>query len=242
MRLNRFLAAAGFGSRRAVETLILSGRVFLNQRPCLDLATQVKENDEVSVGGKPAHLPGQTTCILLNKPPGYLCSRTDPTDKPLVYALLPPEWRHLHYVGRLDFLSRGLLLFTDDGALTQALLHPSREVERVYQVMTARNLDSEALDSLRQGMTLEDGLRTLPARVRKLKSGAYELTLREGKNREIRRMMRALNHRVLDLCRVAYGPIRLGETEEGAWRTLTGGEILALRASCEGVETASRAP
>jgi 23S rRNA pseudouridine2605 synthase len=232
MRLNRFLAACGFGSRRAVEALIVGGRVRLNQKPCSDLATQIADGDKVEVDGKAAQLPKAPTCIALNKPAGYLCSRTDPAGKPLVYDLLPPELQALHYVGRLDFLSRGLLLFTDDGALTQALLHPSREVERIYQVLTNTPLAAESLQALRSGLTLEDGLRTLPARVTKLKLGGYELTLKEGKNREIRRMMRSLGHRVRDLLRVAYGPIRLDGLEEGAWRRLTAKEILALRLSC----------
>jgi 23S rRNA pseudouridine2605 synthase len=232
MRLNRYLAACGLGSRRAVEALILAGQVQINGKPCADLATQVEATDAVVVAGKPAQLPGKATCLLLNKPPGYLCSRTDPTDKPLVYALLPKELQTLHYVGRLDFLSRGLLLFTDDGELTQALLHPSREVERVYQVMTDRPLDSADLEALRTGLILEDDLKTLPARVRKLDPGWYELTLKEGKNREIRRMMRFLNHKVRDLCRVQYGPIKLGDLEEGSSRLLSKSEIQSLRRSC----------
>lgn len=117
MRLNRYLAACGMGSRRAVESLILAGRVEVNGQACSELATQIQETDKVVVDGRQVKLPEAKTCLVLNKPAGYLCSRTDPADKPLVFELLPPKLRHLHYVGRLDFLSRGLLLFSDDGAL-----------------------------------------------------------------------------------------------------------------------------
>lgn len=237
MRLNRFLAACGFGSRRSVEHLIVTGLVKVNGQPCLELATQVSEADQVTVSGKTAALPAQSTCVLMNKPAGYLCSRTDPADKPLVFELLPVKWRSLHYVGRLDFLSRGALLFTDDGALTQALLHPSREVERVYEVVTDTPLEPQSLASLRTGLTLEDGLRTMPAKVRKLPHGSYELTLREGKNREIRRMMMSLGHRVKDLRRLSYGPIELEDLAEGQCRALTSEEIQSLRLSC-GIEAA----
>jgi 23S rRNA pseudouridine2605 synthase len=232
MRLNRYLAACGMGSRRAVEHLIIAGRVSVNGQICSELATQITSEDKVTVDGKSVALPEAKTCLVLNKPSGYLCSRTDPVDKPLVFELLPPEWQHLHYVGRLDFLSRGLLLFSDDGALTQALLHPSREVERTYHVQLNHPLEREALDALRNGLTLEDGLQTRPAQVRPLRDGFYELILREGKNREIRRMMTALGCRVVDLCRVQYGPIHLGNLKEGQWRRLSDDELQVLQHVC----------
>jgi 23S rRNA pseudouridine2605 synthase len=235
MRLNRYLAACGFGSRRAVESWIREGLVVINGQACLDLGRQVGEVDEVFVDGRKATLPAATTCMALYKPAGYLCSRTDPAGKPLVFSLLPPKWRGLHYVGRLDFLSRGLLLLTDDGILTQALLHPSREVERVYQVSLSQPLAAEDIAALRQGFVLEDGLRTLPARVKHLKTegeATYELTLREGKNREIRRMMSSFGLRVQDLCRVQYGPIGLDGLAEGEWRILSNDELQLLRHVC----------
>jgi 23S rRNA pseudouridine2605 synthase len=232
MRLNRYLAACGFGSRRAVESWIREGLVVINGKVCLEMGTQVADGDVVSVDGRKAVLPQAHTCVALYKPSGYLCSRTDPAGKPLVFSLLPPKLRTLHYVGRLDFLSRGLLLLTDDGALTQALLHPSRAVERVYEVALNHPLEPAAIEALRRGTVLEDGLETLPAKVRLLKEGLYELTLREGKNREIRRMMADFGHRVQDLCRVQYGPIRLDGMREGDWRLLSTKELQQLREVC----------
>ncbi len=218
-----------------MESWIREGLVVINGQVCLDLGRQVTEGDAVVVDGRKAILPTATTCLALYKPAGYLCSRTDPAGKPLVFSLLPPKWRALHYVGRLDFLSRGLLLMTDDGILTQALLHPSREVERVYEVTLSQPLAPEDLAALRKGFVLEDGLRTLPARVKHLKSqgeATYELTLREGKNREIRRMMSSFGLRVQDLCRVQYGPIRLDGLAEGEWRILAEEELQLLRHVC----------
>jgi 23S rRNA pseudouridine2605 synthase len=227
MRLNRYLALCGLGSRRSVEDLVRFGRVTVNgERPDLGLA--VSEGDDVRLDGKPVK-PAQTfDYLMFNKPPGYVCSRGDTHGRPTVYDLLPPEYQTLHYVGRLDMDSRGLLFFTNDGDLTLKLTHPSNGVPRVYAVRTKQPLSEEDIQDLLGGVEVEPGVVFACAEVESTQTG-YRLTLTEGKKREIRRLLHALRHHVIDLKRVAFGAVRLGDLPEGRFRVLEAEEVEVLR-------------
>jgi 23S rRNA pseudouridine2605 synthase len=148
MRINRYLALCGFGSRRAVEDLIVGGAVKVGGEIVYDLARQIGDGEKVQVLGKPAVPPKAHEYVMLNKPKGYLCSATDPFDRPTIYRLMPEVFRKLHYVGRLDYNSRGLIMLTNDGGLTHTLLHPSREVPRTYRVWTRKPLAKKDIKTL----------------------------------------------------------------------------------------------
>jgi len=227
MRLNRYLALCGLGSRRAVEDLIRFGRVQVNGTKA-GLATDVGDTDRVEVDGKPVRPEEKHTYLLFNKPAGYLCSRGDTHGRSTVYDLLPSELHRLHYVGRLDKNSRGLLFFTSDGELTASLTHPSHGVLRVYEVETEYRLTDQDMELLLEGVEVEDGVVLKCAAVRETARG-YEIGLREGKKREIRRLLYALNHRVVDLKRVEFGGVELGDLPEGEFRELSPEELKRLR-------------
>ena len=227
MRLNRYLALCGLGSRRAVEDFIRFGRIKVNGE-IAGLATAVLETDRVELDGKPIHKPEEHAYYLFNKPIGYVCSRGDTHGRETVYDLLPPDLQSLHYVGRLDMDSRGLLFFTDDGELTARLTHPSHEVLRVYRVYTVDRLSEQDMEDLREGVEVEPGVILKCAEIESMPDG-YRLCLREGKKREIRRLLQALGHRVTDLQRVAFGGVELGTLPEGKFRKLTLKEIELLR-------------
>jgi 23S rRNA pseudouridine2605 synthase len=226
-RINRYLALCGFGSRRAVEELIRAGLVKVNGVVVTDLSHKVAQGQKVSVQGKAAKPPEEHIYGVLNKPPGYLCSATDPYDRPTIYDLLRGEHSRLHYVGRLDFRSRGLLILTTDGELTQKLLHPSHEVPRTYLVQTHTPFKEAELRDLRNGVEIGDGVIAKAVSARKIGNGA-EIVLKEGKNREIRRMLEVLGHKVIDLQRIRFGGLELGELPEGEFRLLEPSEIARL--------------
>jgi 23S rRNA pseudouridine2605 synthase len=171
--------------------------------------------------------------ILLNKPPGVITTRSDPRGRPTVYGLLPSEYHGLHYVGRLDRDTDGLLLFTNQGDIAHRLLHPSREVSREYRVQVEGIPTPATLRRLTDGVMLEDG----PARAVSVRLlghrpegiGILTLELREGRKREVRRMMEAVGHPVRRLRRTAFGPLRLGDLRQGEWRELRSAEVVALR-------------
>lgn len=227
MRLNRYLALCGLGSRRSVEDLIRFGRITLNGERA-ELGMPVSEADDVRFDDKPVKPGAAHRYILFNKPPGYVCSRGDTHGRPTVYDLLPPEYQTLHYVGRLDLDSRGLLFFTDDGDLTLKLTHPSNGVPRVYAVRTKQPLSEEDIQDLLGGVEVEPGVVFACAEVETTQTG-YRLTLTEGKKREIRRLLHALRHHVIDLKRVAFGPVRLDDVPEGRFRILDAEEVEALK-------------
>ncbi len=226
MRLNRYLALCGLGSRRAVESLITTDRVSINGTVA-GLATEVKDNDQVEVDGKRVQPEEKHEYLLFNKPAGYLCSRGDPHGRPTVYDLLPLEFRRLHYVGRLDKDSRGLLFFTSDGEWTALLTHPRHEVLRVYAVHTRYELSREDVRDLLDGVEVEPGTVFKCVAVEPDGDG-YLLSLREGKKREIRRLLQALGHHVEDLQRIAFGGVHLGSLPEGKFRPVSAEEMKRL--------------
>lgn len=227
MRINRYLALCGFGSRRAVEDLIRGGAVEVAGEIVFDLARQIAEGEKVKVLGKSAVPPLNLEYVILNKPKGYLCSATDPYDRPTIYRLLPVAFKKLHYVGRLDYNSRGLILLTNDGGLTHSLIHPSRELPRTYKVWTRKRLAEKDAEALLDGVDIGGGETAAAASIRHVEDH-FEVVLLEGKNREIRRMMEAVGYRVVDLQRIRFGALELGDLPEGGYRRLAGPEITRL--------------
>jgi 23S rRNA pseudouridine2605 synthase len=240
MRLAKYLAHAGVASRRAAETMIGEGRVTLAGEVVLDPARDVDEKSSVTVDGRQVSGPEQPVVYALNKPLGVLSTARDTHGRPTVVSLVAGESRRLYPVGRLDGDSSGLILLTNDGALAQRLTHPSFEVPKTYRVRVGGGPVGEgALAKLRAGVRLEDGM-TAPAQVRRVGQGELELTIREGRNRQVRRMCEAVGHPVLALERIAFGRLKLGELAPGASRLLTDAELARLRGGPEDRKQAVR--
>ncbi len=236
MRINKFISLSGLASRRAADSLVAEGRVEVNGEVISDLGHQVDENnDRVTVDGKLAKLPKKTKVIMFHKPAGCVCTKDDPQGRRTVYDYLPPGYSTFKYVGRLDLQSRGLLLFTDDGELLHRLTHPSYEIPRSYYVWTTRPLSDAAAQKLVDGVDIRDPEdpdaqeEIAFATDVYLENGFAELVLIEGKNREIRRMMRAIGYEIRDLKRVSYCKLQLGDLPAGEFRELTADEMNKLR-------------
>ncbi|MCQ2063225.1 MAG: rRNA pseudouridine synthase [Fibrobacter sp.] len=236
MRINKFISLCGIASRRAADTLVAEGHVQVNGETINDLGHQVDETkDQVTVDGKIAKLPQKTKAILFHKPAGCVCTKDDPQGRRTVYDYLPPGYQSFKYVGRLDLQSRGLLLFTDDGELLHRLTHPSFEIPRSYYVWTTKPLSENAAQKLVDGVDISDPEDPNTeediafATDVYLEKGFAELVLIEGKNREIRRMMRAIGYEIRDLKRVSYCHIQLGDLAAGEFRELTADEMNKLK-------------
>lgn len=236
LRINRFLARCGLGSRRAVESLVREGRVRVNDAAVTDLSRRVDpDRDRVTVDGKPVQPVAVGTVLVLHKPVGVVSSLVRQDQRPCVADLLGPEWagRHLFHVGRLDHDSSGVLLLSDDGDLAHSLLHPSRPVWKVYRIEVRPALDSATWPRLADGSLVLDGRPVAPARVRPLddhdRATRLEVELREGRNRQLRRMVELLGSRVVRLHRIAFGPVRLGDLPAGGVRPVTAEEDRELR-------------
>jgi 23S rRNA pseudouridine2605 synthase len=227
MRLGKFVATAGVASRRMAEELIRAGRVSVNGDTITDPARDVRDDDAVRVDGRPVRQPVERVVYALHKPVGVVSTARDPQGRPTVVSLVPATAR-LYPVGRLDVDSSGLILLTNDGELAHRLTHPRFEVPKTYRVAVARGpVDEAALRRLRRGVELEDG-RTAPARVQAIAPGTLEITIREGRNRQVRRMCEAVGHPVRKLERVAFGPLGLDGLRTGAHRRLSDAEVAAL--------------
>lgn len=225
MRLNRFLAHAGCGSRRGCEELILSGRVTLNGTVTTNLATQVGEKDAVKVDGRLVH--GQRTLTaVLHKPAGFVCSADDEAGRKTIFELLPPNWPRLFHVGRLDKQSEGLLIVTNDGDLALRLTHPRYKVEKEYEVEVDRAFAFEDREKLLKGFHIEGG-RAKVEHVYKLSQTRLRLVLKQGIKRQIRLMLYELGYEVKRLIRVRIGKLKL-DVPPGQWRLLTEKEIKSL--------------
>ena len=224
MRLAKYLAHAGVASRRASEDLIRSGRVTVNGEAVTDPATDTTEADEVTVDGKRIAREDRVV-YMLNKPKGVVSTASDTHGRPTVVALIPSD-RRLYPVGRLDADTTGLILLTNDGELANRLTHPRYEVPKTYIATVQGQPGPAALQRLREGVELEDGM-TSPADVRRVRAGV-ELTIHEGRKRQVRRMLEAVGHPVRELRRKAIGDLELGELEEGAYRELSAAEVDAL--------------
>jgi 23S rRNA pseudouridine2605 synthase len=229
VRLNRFLAAAGIGSRRKCDELIATGRVTINGRVCTNFSAQPDERDHVKVDGKLVHLE-RTMTIALHKPAGFVSTRSDPNARDTIFDLLPPKFPRLFNIGRLDTQSEGLLLLTNDGDLAQRLTHPRFKIEKEYEVMLDRQWESVNAQKLLRGIFLE-GQRAQMARIRSIGPTRLRVVLRQGINQQIRRMFFAVGYEVKRLVRVRIGNLRLGDLPRGQWRILSKSELDGLQRS-----------
>ncbi len=236
-RLQKILSTAGVASRRTAETLITQGRVSVNGKVVRELGTKADpETDDIRVDGRRVRAAQRKRYILLNKPRGYVTTRSDPAKRPTVMDLLKGVREYVYPVGRLDYDSEGLLLLTNDGELAARLTHPRHEVERLYEARVRGVPDAHAIDRLASGIVI-DGRKTAPANVKLAKkieadAGAQAVVLvgvHEGRHRQVRQMFDAIGHPVMRLRRVRIGPIRDEALKTGYYRDLTPAEVLKLK-------------
>jgi 23S rRNA pseudouridine2605 synthase len=237
IRLNRFLARCGLGARRKCDELIKSGHVLVNGVKVSELGTKVSVNDKVEYHGKTAVPIRRLEYWAYHKPPGVMVTKDDPQGRTTVYKALEHggfDARHLNYVGRLDYVSEGLLLFTNDGSLIHSVTHPRYQIKKVYQVQINRPLASFDEERLLRGIESEGQVLHAGA-VKKIKGPAggnwYEVALYEGKNRQLRRMFEALHYQVVRLIRNRFASVRLDDLAAGAIRPLTPREIAGLKST-----------
>ena len=227
-RLQVFISHAGIASRRAAENLIQQGRVSVNGKIVNILGSKVFPGDTVLLDGKILHSEKTMHYIALNKPPGYLCSSFDPQGRPLALNLLPGNIsERLYNVGRLDFMSCGLILFSNDGEFTKTIEHPSRSPEKEYIVETSGIIPDQVCDSFLKGIEI-DGIFYQAAMAELTGRKTIRIVLTEGKNREIRRVLSYFHLHALFLCRIRIGPVLLKNLKEGASRPLTNYELEEL--------------
>jgi 23S rRNA pseudouridine2605 synthase len=227
MRLNRFLAAAGIGSRRHCDELIAAGHVTINGQVCTNFSAQPDEHDHVKVNGKIVRTE-QPLHIALHKPAGFVSTRTDPKARDTIFDLLPAKFPRLFNVGRLDAQSEGLLILTNDGDLAQRLMHPRYKIDKEYEVILDHAWEAALTPKLLRGILL-DGERARIAQLHTRTATRLRVVLRQGINRQIRRMFEVMGYRVERLMRTRIGKLRLGELPRGHWRPLTKSELASLR-------------
>ncbi|GHV45162.1 pseudouridine synthase [Spirochaetia bacterium] len=228
VRLQAYLAHAGVASRRSSEKLITSGRVAVNGKIVTVLGEKVLPADEVSLDGRPVKPENKLRYLALNKPSGYICSSSDPQNRPLALELLPPEIpERLYSVGRLDFLSSGLILFTNDGEFAAKIGHPSAEIEKEYIVEASGIIPDSVPEAFAQGITIE-GVYYQSRKIEKIGRKTLRICLVEGKNREIRRVFSHFHLHPLRLHRIRIGRVLLGGLPSGESRALTDKELREL--------------
>ena len=233
IRLQKYLAMCGIASRRTSEKIILSGRVSVNGKIVTQMGTQIDEYlDTVAVDGMIIHPEEKKHYIAYNKPVGEVTTVSDPEGRATVMDKFADYPVRLFPVGRLDYDSEGLLLLTNDGEMMNRVLHPSREVLKVYWTKISNHVTSEEIASLRKGILI-DGKMTSPASVRFIRENTFDtvllISIHEGRNRQVRRMVEAIGHQVVSLRRVGFGPVSLGDLPVGMWRPLTSEEISKLK-------------
>lgn len=234
MRLQKYLASCGVASRRHAEQMIADGLIQVNGTTITEMGFQVNENDEVRVRGEIVKPEEEKHYVLYHKPMGEVTTVSDDKGRETVMDHFRDYPVRLYPIGRLDYDSEGLLLLTNDGDLAAKLTHPRHEVDKTYLARVTGKVSPEAVHRLRAGVTIEDGFRTSPAKVQVIREEAFAsavlITIHEGHNRQVRRMMEAVGHRVLLLRRVRFGPIDIKGVAKGTWRELTDEEIKALKA------------
>ncbi|MEA5014413.1 MAG: pseudouridine synthase [Candidatus Limiplasma sp.] len=232
MRLQKYLASCGVASRRAAEQMIAQGRVTVDGEAVTAMGTQVEEGQRVCVDGKEAVPEGQKYYVMYHKPAGEVTTASDPQGRATVLDKFADFPARLYPVGRLDYDSEGLLLLTNDGELTERMLHPSGEVEKVYLARVSNQVTEAEARCLETGVMVE-GKRTARAKVKLLGVKAMYtdmlITIHEGRNRQVRKMVEQVGHQVVLLRRIRFGPLKLGELPRGMWRELTQEELLAVR-------------
>ncbi len=232
VRLQKFLASCGLGSRRACEELITEGRVTIDGRVARLGQSVQPYRQEIALDGEPLKME-RKKYFALNKPAGVVCTNRDPAGRPRIVDLFPPGGPRLFTVGRLDEQSTGLLIVTNDGDLAQKLAHPKHRIYRTYHIHVAGVPDRDTIDQLRQGLHFAEGLfRVHSAKIlrKQGQSCVIEVVLAQGHNREIRRLFARVGHKVLKLTRRAFGPVRLGRLARGEFRPLTHDELTELHA------------
>jgi 23S rRNA pseudouridine2605 synthase len=230
-RIQKILSQAGVASRRASEQLMLEGRVTVNGETIRELGTKADPAaDDIRVDGRRIRIPERHIYLLLNKPRGYMTTRSDPQKRPTVIDLLKGVREYIYPVGRLDYDSEGLLILTNDGDLAARLTHPRHGVPRVYEARVLGEPDAHDLRRLSKGVVI-DGRRTEPAKVASLGPNQLRITVHEGRNRQVRKMCEAIGHPVTELRRVSVGPIRDSKLKLGQWRELSPQEVESLRRS-----------
>lgn len=240
-RLQKIISAAGVASRRHAEELITSGRVMVNGKPVTELGTKADpEHDHIRVDGKLLRAPERYSYYALNKPKGYVTTVSDPENRPTVMDLVRGIRGRVYPVGRLDWASEGLLLLTNDGALANALMKAASHVAKTYVVKVAGQPDETKLERLRRGVSIaEKGgrrVRTAPAQIKLIREGEnpwLEVTIIEGRNRQVRKMFEEVGHHVEKIRRVKYGPLAL-DVPPGEFRSLTLDEVGKLKAAARG--------
>ncbi len=234
MRLAKFLATSGVSSRRAAEQIIRSGRVTVAGETVTDPARDVDADSGVALDGIAVGSSSQELVVYaLNKPSGVVSTASDTHGRPTVVSLVDSSQR-LYPVGRLDADTTGLILLTNDGELAHRLTHPSFEVDKTYRAVVGNApVREHTLRALRRGVELDDGI-TAPARVTRVSSDTLEITIHEGRKRQVKRMCEQAGHRVLELQRVRFGPLRLGDLAPGAHRRLSANEVSLLRSAGRG--------
>ena len=233
MRLAKYLASAGVASRRAAEELIRSGRVSVGGVAVTDPARDIAPADSVTVDGEPVEIASERVVFAVNKPLGVVSTARDPQGRPTVVSLVPTPLR-LYPVGRLDIDTTGLILLTNDGDLAHRLTHPRFEVDKSYRAVVVNPpVRDSALRALRAGVRLDDG-RTAPARVRRVAADTLELTIHEGRKRQVKRMCEHVGHPVKRLERIRFGPLELGDLGLGSYRELGAEEVERLAAASAG--------
>ena len=232
MRLQKYLADCGVASRRHAEEMIRAGQVAVNGQTVTEMGTQVEEGDRVTVNGKTVKPESTRRYIMYHKPAGEVTTASDPEGRRTVLSHFEHLGVRLYPVGRLDYDSEGLLLLTNDGELTNRLLHPRNEVDKTYVARVGGSITPEQIRTLRGGVVLDER-RTSPAKVQLTRQDpeyAYvTVTIHEGRNRQVRRMFEAVGLEVLALKRVGFGPLILGSLKRGQWRDLTAEEIAQLK-------------
>lgn len=228
MRINKYLAAAGVASRRGSESLVTDGRVKLNGAIVTDLSTDVKDGDVVTFDDNVVAPKAEQVYLMLNKPKGCLCTVTDDRGRKTVMDYIREKNERLFPVGRLDYDTEGLLLITTDGEFANLLTHPSHEIEKTYVARVEGEVTQAQLATLRKGVMIE-GRRTHPAKAKLLAydgtESRVEIVISEGRNRQVRRMIEAIGHKVAFLKRTKIGPLQLGGLGRGMYRPLTEKEI-----------------
>lgn len=233
MRINKFLASSGLGSRRKCEEFITGGRVMINGKVETNLAFDVSEKDKVLFDGKPVCPPTEFTYLMMHKPKGYLTTVTDDRNRKTVMELLPNEYKTLMPVGRLDYNSEGLLLFTNNGDIAQKIMRPQRQVIKTYSVKVEGEVSEIDAKEMEKGVTLVDGTKFKECKVKileiKERKTKLEVSITEGKNREIRKIFDHFGYNVIFLKRVSIGKIKLGGLTRGTCRLLRTQEIEYLK-------------
>ncbi len=241
-RLQKLIANAGIASRRHAEELITAGEVTVNGKVMTELGTKADPaKDHIKVRGKlinPAIEKRALVHVLLNKPKGCLSSVSDPEDRPTVLQYLPVSLGRLYPVGRLDFNTEGLLLLTNDGDFTNFITSARNKVQKIYEAKVKGLPTEQAIERLRRGVTLEDGTRTAPAKIKRVyetqTNSWFEIILHEGKNQQIRRMFDLIGHSVMKLRRSQIGPLRDDKLKPGTWRKLSAEEVRAITTRSKG--------